>query len=219
MAANVTRSWSQIPQFVQQFKVDMSAVGAFRARRSEAGEPVGVTDILVAAIAHAASDVPEVNSTFTDAAVRLYQDVNVAIAVNTDRGLLVPVLARTQECTVAQISVLVRETVDRSRSGKTTADDAIATITLSNLGQLGVETGIPLITAPQAAIVFTGATIDTPVVQDGAVVIRPLMGFAIAYDHRIIDGVTGAAFDNALRRYLAQPELLNVAAVAAGGAS
>lgn len=206
-AGNVTRSWNEIPQFVQQFRVDLGAVHRYQEQRRQAGQPVGMTAVLVAALAHAVREVPEVNATYLADEVTLYSDVNVAIAVASERGLLVPVLPQAQRKTVGEIAVQVRELVERARSGSARSE-AEPTITLSNLGQTPVEKGTALITAGQAVIMFAGATVDTPVVRDGSVVIRPMLGLSVAYDHRIVDGATGAAFCTALVAALSAPESL-----------
>jgi pyruvate dehydrogenase E2 component (dihydrolipoamide acetyltransferase) len=76
------------------------------------------------------------------------------------------------------------------------------TITVSNLGMYGIETGTPLVTAPQAATVFAGAIVDRPAAVDGSVALRPVLGLAVAFDHRVLDGVSAARFTSALRRAL-----------------
>ncbi|MBM9469054.1 dihydrolipoamide acetyltransferase family protein [Nakamurella leprariae] len=213
MADNLSRSWSEIPQFVQQFRVDLTAVLTFRAQRKAAGQAVGVTDILVAAIARAAGTVPEVNASWTSGGITVYDDVNVSLAVNTDRGLLVPVVPRTQTLGLDEINAAVTATVSAAQAGRGPLDAVPGTITLSNLGQGAVETGMPLVTAPQSAIVFVGATVDTPVVAGGEVVVRPLLGVAVGYDHRIVDGATGGRFCAALKELLDHPEQLEAASV------
>ncbi|TQS46162.1 dihydrolipoamide acetyltransferase family protein [Cryptosporangium phraense] len=214
MAENVARSWSEIPQFVQQFRVDLTAVRRHRAALKADGVQVGLTDVLIAALAHAAQEVPEINATVDGRTVTLYGAVNVAIAVATDRGLLVPVLADAQSLTLAEIGDRSRALTAQARASESAGGAPVtATVTLSNLGQSAVETGTPLVTAPQTAILFAGATVDTPVVEDGDVVVRPLLGLSAAYDHRVVDGITGARFCSAVKRLLDKPELLDTPAV------
>lgn len=200
MAENVARSWREVPQFVQQYRVD--ATRLVRLSTPSAGEAVpSVTELLITAVARAAREVPEVNATFAGDEVVLYDEVNVAVAVATERGLVVPVVHGAERLEAAEVGQRLRDVVTRAReSGPRPEDTEGGTITLSNLGQFGVETGVPLVNAPQVAIVFTGAAVPTPVVVDGGVEVRPIMGIAAAFDHRVVDGVTAARFGAALRR-------------------
>lgn len=214
MAAGVSKSWSEVPQFVQQFSVDMTAVDDLRRARRESGERVGLTAVLLAAIARAVAVVPEVNASIAGTELTLFSDVNVAVAVNTERGLVVPPVAGVQSASLDEIEARVQKVVQDARSGSLPTD-VRPTITLSNLGGFGVETGMPLVTAPQAAIVFTGDIVDRVVAVDGQVVVRPMLGIAVGYDHRIVDGATGGAFCQALREALEDPGWLQ----SAGGGS
>lgn len=211
MAVGVSKSWAAVPQFVQQFRVDMSAVVQFRSAKKAAGTPVGVTAVLAAAIAHAAQAVPEVNSTLNDTDLTIYSDVNIAVAVSTERGLVVPTVGGVQGDSVSAIEAKLQAVVADARKGSLPTD-VLPTITLSNLGGYGVETGMPLVTTPQVAIIFVGDIIDTPVVIDGRVEIRPLLGIAVGYDHRVVDGATGGEFCRALRAILEHPSGLEIAA-------
>lgn len=206
MASGVAASWTEVPQFVQQFRVDVSEVMQFRATLKERGQGVGLTAVLAAAIAHAVQVVPEVNSSFAGEEVVLYRDVNVGIAVRSDRGLVVPTVAEVDALGVTQIDLRIRSVVDDARLGSLPSD--VSTITLSNLGGYGVETGMPLVSRGQTAIVFTGDVVETPVVEEGAVVVRPMLGIAVGFDHRVIDGSTGGEFCRALRTALEKPEVL-----------
>jgi pyruvate dehydrogenase E2 component (dihydrolipoamide acetyltransferase) len=206
MADVVTRSWREVPQFTQTVTVDARALLQRKQELSEYGPRVPVTAFLVHALARAVERVPEANATFADDAIVVYQDVNVAVAVATDAGLMVPVLGQAQDLSLEEISDRLGELADRARSGSTShADVGNATITLSNLGMFEVEGGVPLVTAPQAAVVFAGAIRAQPVVVDDAVHPLPTMSLSIGYDHRVLDGITAAAFTSALRDALEHP--------------
>lgn len=203
MANVLTASWRDVPQFVQQIHVDATRMKETRAELAGHGVRVTFTDILIAAVAAAAREVPEANAQFTPDAIHIMADVNVTVAVDTDAGLLVPVIAQADQLDVAGVSMRLQELSERARARRLTpADTAGGTITVSNLGAAGIETGVPLVISPQATIVFAGAIKDSAVVADGAVEIRPLMGLAIGYDHRVLDGSTAARFTSALKRRL-----------------
>jgi pyruvate dehydrogenase E2 component (dihydrolipoamide acetyltransferase) len=115
----------------------------------------------------------------------------------------VPVLHDCHAKSLEERAAGLAAIAERARAGALTPEDSTGgTITVSNLGIAGVETGVPLLNAPQACIVFTGATMDKPVVRDGQVTIRPMMHVVIAYDHRVLDGLTASRFTAAVRAAL-----------------
>ncbi len=211
MAETMTRSWQQIPQFVQMVLVDASALAARRraqgpAVKEQFGVDLSYTDLILQAVAQAACEVPEVNASFAGDSLVLYEDVNLAVAVATDAGLVVPVIHRAQALSLGNLAQQLREVGARARAGTLRREDVEGgTITVSNLGPGGPETGTPLIMPPQAAIVFVGAIVERAVVVDGAVVARPTFYLSNAFDHRVLDGATAAHFTGALKRLLEQP--------------
>lgn len=201
-AEQMTRSW-QIPQFSQDVEVDVGNLRQRRARLRDQGVQATVTDLVIDAVVGAVAKVPEVNSTFTGEEIIVYEPVNVSVAVATDAGLVVPVLHDCQAKSLKERAAGLTAIAARARAGALTPEDSTGgTITVSNLGTAGVETGVPLLNAPQACIVFTGATVDKPVVRDGQVTIRPMMHVVIAYDHRVLDGLTASRFTAAVREAL-----------------
>lgn len=200
MAENVTRSWREVPQFVQQTWADASALQRRRSQAAEQGTPVSLTALLIAAVAQAVEAVPEANASFRGEEIVLYSEVNVSVAVATSQGLTVPVLRGVQKLDLAGIAAGLRDLADRAVAGRLGPGDfSGGTITVSNLGMSGVETGFPLVNAPEAVIVFAGAVVERPAASGGQVVIRPELGLAIGYDHRVLDGATAARFTSALR--------------------
>lgn len=201
-AEQMTRSW-EIPQFSQDVEVDVANLRERRVRLRDEGVPATVTDLVIDAVVGAVAKVPEVNSSFAGDEIVLYEPVNVSVAVATDAGLVVPVLHDCQAKDLKARVAALAATAERARVGALTPEDSAGgTITVSNLGTAGVETGVPLINAPQACIVFTGATVDKPVVRDGQMTVRPMMHVVIAYNHRILDGLTAARFTAAVREAL-----------------
>jgi pyruvate dehydrogenase E2 component (dihydrolipoamide acetyltransferase) len=201
-AEQMTRSW-QIPQFSQDVEVDVGKLRQHRARLRDEGVQATVTDLVIDAVVGAVAKVPEVNSTFAGEEIVVYEPVNVSVAVATDAGLVVPVLHDCQAKSLEERAAGLAAIAERARAGALTPEDSTGgTITVSNLGMAGVESGVPLLNAPQACIVFTGATVDKPVVRDGQVTIRPMMHVVIAYDHRVLDGLTASRFTAAVREAL-----------------
>jgi pyruvate dehydrogenase E2 component (dihydrolipoamide acetyltransferase) len=195
MASTVIAGWA-IPQFVQTVLADASRMVE---RRQRDNRRFTYTDYLIHAIVAAAVDVPELNSTFSGNTLTLYEDVNVAIATISDRGLLLPVLRHAQLMDLPELARNRRELVERARSGVLDFTDmAAATITLSNLGMYPLDGGTPILTPGQSALVFAGALRERPVVVEGEVLGRETLPISIAFDHRAVDGVTAAKFTAAL---------------------
>ena len=195
MARRMAESWREIPHFTETIEVD---AGALLARRAAA--ELSLNGMLIGAVVDACVGSPDVNVSLQGDTLVEYGDVNVAIAVDTPAGLVAPVIHRAQDLSPQQIDDAAKELAGRARLRELTpADLEGATITLSNLGMQGVDWGTPVVTHPQAAIVFTGAIRERPTVVDGAVVVRPIMVVTAAFDHRAVDGATGARFLGALR--------------------
>jgi pyruvate dehydrogenase E2 component (dihydrolipoamide acetyltransferase) len=142
-----------------------------------------------------------VNSRLEGDKVYVYDRVNLSVAVQGAKGLVVPVVRDADKKTVIQIAQEIKRLAEKARTERLTVDDLSGgTITFSNLGGYGVETGIPIIHAPQSTIVFAGAIRKIPVFDEtDQVVAAPIMKMTVCFDHRFIDGVTGAAFCNRLK--------------------
>ena len=200
MADTVARSWSAVPQFTQTVDVDITD---WRSRsvwtRAAADTSVTVTDLVIDSVVRAATAVPEANSTFAGDHLRLYRDINVALAVDTPDGLVVPVLHGLRDLNAAARAAVRRDVAQRARAGKLTLDDVTGgTITVSNLGATRVQGGVALLVEPYSAIVFVGATRREVVVRGEGFAVRDVCTVAITFDHRALDGATAARFTTAL---------------------
>lgn len=205
MAQVTARSARQQPAFSQTVEVRVPHWKAARdALRAQTGESIGLTDMLLDAIVGAVAEVPEANSSFDRDALVLWEDVNVSIAVDSPAGLVVPVLKRAQSHDLPARARELQRIVELAREGRLGVDDVSGgTITLSNLGAYGIDGGVPLLTAPQSAIVFVGAVREAVVAVDGAIAVQPVISITTAFDHRSLDGATAARFTAALRTRIA----------------
>jgi pyruvate dehydrogenase E2 component (dihydrolipoamide acetyltransferase) len=208
MAEVLTQSWQHIPQFVQMVLVDASAL---RRRRETEGKAIqqshglnlSYTDLILEAVIRSVEEVPQVNASFADDAIVVYEDINVSVAVATDEGLLVPVIHHAQNLSLGDLALQLREVTRRARTGSLTPEEMQGgTITVSNLGMTGVETGTPLVTRPQAAIVFIGAILNRPVAIGNSIEVRPTFYVSIGFDHRVVDGAAAAQFTGTVKRRL-----------------
>jgi pyruvate dehydrogenase E2 component (dihydrolipoamide acetyltransferase) len=197
-----------IPHFYLQVDCNVEALLNLRAQVN-AGRPdvkVTVTDFLVLAISRALCKVRVANSMWMDGALRVFNSVDIAVAVNTPKGLITPVIRGTEQKTLTVVSRELKELAGRARNGQLKADEYTGgTFTLSNLGMFGVGRIIPIINPPQSCILGVGAIESRPVVNDGHVAVGQLMACTLAADHRAIDGATGAELLSEIRRLIEQP--------------
>ncbi len=199
MAAAMARNWTEIPHFSQTLLVPADALIAHRKALVARGMEVSLNDLMVSAVARACGEVPEVNASLSDKSVLIYDEVNVAVGVNTPHGLAAPVVHGADRMGLAELAAEIRRLADAARRRKLTFDDiGGATITTSNLGPRGVDFGTPIISLNTAATIYFGTVADRAVVIDGNVVARPTCHVSGAFDHRVVDGATGARFLRAL---------------------
>jgi pyruvate dehydrogenase E2 component (dihydrolipoamide acetyltransferase) len=209
VARRMTEAWAA-PAFQIVMSADMTRAQELRARLVERhpDERPTVTDVLTKVCAAALMHHREVNALYGGDAIELQPSANVGIAVATDRGLLVPVIPRCEDLTVAGIAAVRADLVARARDGKLQAADLEGgTFTISNLGMYGVEQFVAVLNPPQAAILAVGAIEDRPVARDGEVLARPTMTLTLTCDHRTIDGATASDFLRTVKEYLEEPGL------------
>jgi pyruvate dehydrogenase E2 component (dihydrolipoamide acetyltransferase) len=208
MAERTTRAWQEVPHFFLSRDVDASRLGSWRdaARRKPGGETITHTDLLVKICAEALRRHPRVNASWRAGAVVAGTGVNVAIAVATEDGLVVPVVHGADALDLPAISTRRREIAGAARSGRLRPEDVQGgTFTISNLGMYGVDAFQAIVNAPQAAILAVGRIVDRPWVVDGALVVRPVLTLTVSFDHRVVDGARGAEFLDALAELIEEP--------------
>ena len=196
IARRLTEAW-EIPVFQLVISADMEAVNQLVERRRELDpeERVTVTDVLVKVCAAALMRHRAVNVQFTDEELLVFPYANVAIAVATDRGLMVPVIHGAEHLSLAEVAAARAAVVGRAREGKLHREDVEGgTFTISNLGMFGLDQFAAVLNPPQAAILAVGASLERPVVRDGEIVARPTMTMTLTCDHRAVDGAPAAEF-------------------------
>jgi pyruvate dehydrogenase E2 component (dihydrolipoamide acetyltransferase) len=205
IAKRLTKAW-EAPVFQISMSADMTRSLALRERLRD--EKVTVTDVLTKLAAIALLRHREVNAHFADDEIRIFPNANVGLAVATERGLVVPVIRECERKSLVQIAADRGELVERSREAKLSAEDLQdGTFTISILGMYGVEHFIAVLNPPQAAILAVGAIEERPVVENGELVVRPLMSMTLTCDHRAVDGAKAAEFLRELKTLLEEPGL------------
>ena len=198
---NLTASWAQAPHFTQMVDADVTAASA----RRRALDGVTFNDLVVRALARALRAVPECNVRFADDSVLELDDVDIAIAVDTPAGLILPVVRRADLLDIDAIAGRTRELAARARTtGLAIGDVGPASATVSNLGAYGIRAGTAVLPVGQAVLVFVGAIEDRAVVRDGTIVVRSMCTLSVTYDHRVVDGVTAARLTTTIATLLEQ---------------
>jgi len=166
-------------------------------------------DLIIKAIALALEEHPKVNATFEDGKVRLYEDININLAVAIDSGLVTPVIKNANKLTVWEISKQAKILSDKAKAGTLVIEDMQdGTLTLTNLGMLDIEVSTPIINPPQVAIIAVGTVQPYLVLEEGQVCQHYKTFFSITLDHRVVDGYPGAQYLYTLASILQSPEQL-----------
>ncbi len=195
------------PHYYLTIELDMDNAMASRAAiNSDPDVKISYNDMIVKACAMALRKHPQVNSQWTQDAIRIAKHIHIGVAVAVDEGLLVPVLKFADQMTFSQIGANVKELAGKARTKKITPQEMDgSTFTVSNLGIFGIKEFTSIINAPNSAILSVGAIIQKPVVKNGAIAIGNTMTVTLACDHRTVDGATGAQFLQTLRNYIENP--------------
>jgi pyruvate dehydrogenase E2 component (dihydrolipoamide acetyltransferase) len=194
IAARLTHSHQEAPVFSIRGSARVDALLVLREDlNAAAGVKVSINDLIVAAAARAHVAVPDMNVIWTTDAVRHFRNVDIAVAVATDSGLVTPVLRGVQRMTVSALASTSADLVARARDGRLRQDELEGgTLTVTNLGVFGTEDFTAVINPPQAAILAVGAARQEPVVADGELGVATVLRATLSVDHRPVDGATGA---------------------------
>ncbi|MCE0767598.1 2-oxo acid dehydrogenase subunit E2 [Pseudonocardia kujensis] len=224
IADRMVQSLAVSAQLTTVQEVDLSRVVALRERaKAEFRHRHGVGLTYLPFIAKAAVEAlrafPAFNASITDdGQIAYHSDVHLAVAVDTPRGLLVPVIRNADELSVAGLAKAIADVAARTRNNTIGVDElAGGTFTITNIGSVGTLFDTPIINQPQAAILATGAVVKRPVVVataeagTDAIAIRSMCFLPLTYDHRLVDGADAGRFVSAIRERLAagafEPEL------------
>ena len=210
VAKRMSQSLSEMAQTNTRMDVDMTNMIAFRsqlnAKYAADGVKVSFVDLLIAACSKALLAHPDANASLLPDGIHRRNFVNVGVAVDTERGLVVPVLKDADILSIADISRQNRALIDKARTGALTPDDMSGgTFTISNLGMYEVDSFTAIVNPPETCILAVSRTVDRPVVVNGQIVIRPMMNLCLSYDHRVLDGAPAARFLQEIKHNIENP--------------
>ena len=216
-AEHLGASWATVPLVTQYDSADITGFEEVRKRHAKQagdGAPVlTVTALAIKIIAAALKTFPQFNVSIDMAAEEIIvkKYIHIGVAVDTDRGLLVPVIRDADTKSLLQISAEVAELAGKARNRKLTLDEMQgATFSISNLGGIGGTSFTPLVNSPEVAILGISRGRMEPVFKDGQFVPRMMLPLSLSYDHRAIDGADGARFVRWVAEVFEQPFLLSL---------
>jgi pyruvate dehydrogenase E2 component (dihydrolipoamide acetyltransferase) len=215
IAERLVASKGPVPHFYLNIEIDAGPLMSARAELKSAGEKsdsskITVNDFVLKASVQAAVKVPKANASFDGDAIVQYNDVNLAIAVAIEDGLVTPVIRAAQGKSLREISEAVKDLAHRARNKRMKPEEFQGgTFTVSNLGSYGIDNFSAIINPPQGFILSIGAIVKKAVIDDcDQIVAGQRMSIGMSCDHRVIDGALGAEYLKELRQLLENPALL-----------
>ncbi len=212
IARQMARAWAIIPHVTHADEADVTDLEIFRKEQgkifAEQGAKLTLTAFILKAVAGALRQFPQLNASYDDVAGELvYKDyIHLGVAVDTPRGLMVPVLREVDRKGLVTLSRELKTLADRAREFKLdVAEMRGGTFTITNVGALGGQFATPMINWPEVAILGLGKLAEKPMVRNGEIVVRKMLPLFLSFDHRVIDGADGARFVNTIATFLENP--------------
>ncbi|MCL2003675.1 MAG: 2-oxo acid dehydrogenase subunit E2 [Oscillospiraceae bacterium] len=205
IAKAMTASLQNAAQLTHTASFDATAVLAYRERFKADPQMSGVTltDIILYAVTRTLPQFPALNAWLSDDILRVFSSVNLAVAVDTERGLMVPVIFGASGKTLPELSAELKTLAEQCRTGSISPDLLTGgSFTVSNLGQFGIESFTPILNAPQTGILGVNCIRQRVRVVDGCIGAYPAMTLSLTYDHRALDGAPASKFLQTLCRAL-----------------
>ena len=202
-AKSMYNSLQNSAQLTHMLGADATRVQALRKKAKKALEEgrvdvnITINDFVCLAVIKALKQFPNLNSHCLGDAMRLFKSVNLGLAVDTERGLMVPAVPHADELDIIGLSKALKKVAEDSKKGSVNPDllsPEAASFTVSNLGGFGVEWFTPIINVPQSAILGVGTIVPRPKLVEGEYKFVPYMGLSLTYDHRAIDGGEATRF-------------------------
>jgi 2-oxoisovalerate dehydrogenase E2 component (dihydrolipoyl transacylase) len=209
IAEKMARAAREVPQVTTFLTVDATALQAFREELSgESGRRITPLPIVVRALVEMCKEHPKLNSSFDPERreILVYRRYHVGIATDTEQGLLVPVVREADKLGIVAISEEIARLTEAARAGKAAPQDMVGgTITVTNVGTFGAESGTPIVNHPEAAILALGVIEPRALVVSGEVQARPAVTMSLSFDHRVLDGAEAGRAMKALKALLESP--------------
>jgi pyruvate dehydrogenase E2 component (dihydrolipoamide acetyltransferase) len=203
----LTQSWREIPHVFCRMEIDASRLSIVRKALAEELEcKIPLEAILVKACLPALREFPHFNATLVEGGIKLHKHYNVGVAVDTETGLVVPVLKNAQDLSLRAMVSTLLDLLPRAANRKASPEELSgASFTVNNIGALGHLMGTSIIPHGTTAILSVGRAVEKPVVRDGVVEVAPVLELTLSFDHRAIDGGLAQRFMARIRENLEEP--------------
>ena len=212
IAERMSSSATSAPHVTLHTEVDATNLVAAQQQLNEELQgraKISYNALLIAFAAKALREFPQMNACLIDHEICQYADVNVALAVDTERGLLVPVVRSADQLGILEIQQTGDELIQRAIAGKSLPDDLTGgTFTITNLGMFGIDAFTPIINQPQAAILGVGRIVNKPAGYKGELVLQDRLTLSLSFDHRLVDGAPAARFLQRIGQLVERPYAL-----------
>ncbi len=214
IAERMLESLQTTAQLTLNASADARALQAYRQQLKASPEAFGlqkvtINDLILLAVSRTLPQYPELNALFANETISLYKNVHLGVAVDTPRGLMVPVIRRANLLSLKQIAAESKRLASACLEGRITPDELSGgTFTVTNLGSLGIESFTPVLNPPQVGILGVGNIQLKPVEAEGEVQFIPHLNLSLTINHQVVDGAPAARFLQALAQGLAEIELL-----------
>jgi pyruvate dehydrogenase E2 component (dihydrolipoamide acetyltransferase) len=209
IAGRMAASHSQTAAVTLTAEADATALVELRRQLAADGVAVSYNDLFLFVLAKALTEHPRLNAWLEEDTIKVWPQIDIGLAVDTDRGLLVPVVRDVGHKGLAQLAAETAVLAARARAGKCTPDELTgSTFTLTNLGMFGVDAFTPIINLPECAILGVGRIKPRPAIVNGQVVERQLVWLSLTFDHRLVDGGPAARFLQRVVQLVEKPHLL-----------
>jgi pyruvate dehydrogenase E2 component (dihydrolipoamide acetyltransferase) len=212
IARRLTSAKALVPHYYLTIECDIGALLQARARlnerapKADGAYKLSVNDFVVKAAARSLMKHPEVNASWTDAAILRHKHADIGIAVDLNPGLITPILFHAETKGLIELSGEMKNLAERARAKKLKPQEYEGgSFAISNLGMFGIREFTAIINPPHSAILAIGSAEERAVVRDGKITAASMMSVTMSCDHRVIDGAMGARFLQTLRAYLEEP--------------
>ncbi len=212
IARRLLESKNTVPHFYLSIDLNIDALLGARAAINEKGKDkykISVNDLVIKASAMALHDVPAANASWTDAAIRIFNNVDISVAVAIDGGLITPIIKNADQKSIVQISSEMKDLAKRAKENALKPEEFQGGgFSISNLGMYGVKNFQAIINPPQSCILSVGAGEERVIAKNGQTLVANMMSCSLSVDHRVVDGALGAQFLAAFKGYIEEPVLM-----------
>lgn len=210
IAERLSQSWRERPQVTLTTDADATNLVAARQQLNTElaaqNEKISYNALLIKLVAQALHEQPNINVQLTASGLQTMSEINIGLAVDTERGLLVPVIRGALKKSLRQVNAEILALADRAIKGRSQPDDLSGgTFSVTNLGAYEIDAFTPLVNPPECAILGVGRIVSKPVGLNGQVVLRDMLALSLSFDHRLVDGAPAAKFLQRVKRLIERP--------------